>query len=189
MDWYQLPEDLAPGDYTLAPDGSLYGYPIRVGGTVELGEPPALAAMVRGEIAAGSPGECSEELRLCFDLDVGAPGVDGWTIEVSSGGSRTWWTLPAAGLQEEGCLRVSCQPADEVCAEFRTVDPTHARVDGTGTLCAPIEPAPSADTGTSAGTGTGAGLGCATSPGPGISGWVLVAAGGLAVGLVLASRR
>lgn len=186
IDWFQIPSDLPPGDYMLSPDGSTYGYTIYVGGTLEIGAPPEIVAAAEGRIRdRSSSGGCAEERALCVDLDASAPGVPGWAIEVTraENGARTWWMLPSDGAQGGWCLPLSCSPVTEACIDLRPVDPAHTTGDSIGPLCAAIDPEPS----TSADTDEDTGCGCAARPGGALPGWVLAAAGGLA--LLARSRR
>jgi hypothetical protein len=203
VDWFQVPDHLAPGDYLLNPGIGATGYPIHVGGTVALGAPPAIAATVSGEIvdqAVWGFGGCAEERTLCVEVDAGAPGVPGWAVELARVGApaRTWRMLPAEGMHGRWCMPLSCEPVVEACVELRPVDPAHATGDTIGPLCATIDPAPTGDTGADSGADSGAdtgasaeevsGCGCAPGSGHAVPGWPLVAAVGLASALVRVRR-
>lgn len=192
--WYRLPETLAPGDYTLVAGSDTL--PVVVDATLPLGAVPALVSSGISLTESESPFGDGLERRACVTLDVPAPGVPGWAVELEVGTVRTWVVVPPEGLEQlRACVSVSLiDRADgETCIDVETLDPYHVTVEEWGPSCAtwPAEPAEADSTGgTGASPSTDTGSADPTTPstptgGSGASGCSSSGSGGLVAALVV----
>jgi hypothetical protein len=189
--WYPVPETLAPGDYRFV--AGFDDLPVVIDDTLPLGVEPSPVTAALSLVESVDPVGGGPDYRACATLDVPAPGVTGWAVELEVGTLRSWVVVPAAGLAGHlACVPVTAADvADgETCVAVSTLDPFHATVAEWGPFCGtwPVETADTGttgDTGASPATDTGSADTGSSTEGGAACGCASAGSGGLVAALVV----